>query len=258
MSRRAFGRLAAGLGVVTLSCDAPLNSTVPSVPPVPLPVIPFSATEIINPGRGMYNWGGELDYPIGTYSSWPGQMDFYLRCDWSSIQTGPHTYNWAYLDDRIAAAAANGQRLGLRVMPFNPWNAQSMPSFLWNTSACTAYSYRGSTWYQPNYNDTENYLPYATQFIAALGARYDLDERLAWFEFSLYGDWGEGDIVQSVVDLGVYAPDKADSISVLGYWAVGFQNITLASVTQLVNAHLAAFPNTSRTFTPACDWRVAC
>jgi hypothetical protein len=244
MSRRAFGRLAAGLGVAIVSCDAPLSPTVPRVPPVSLSVIPFSATEIINPGRGMYNWLGVLDYPIGPYSSWPGQMDYYLRCDWSAIQTGPHTYNWAYLDDRIAAAAANRQRFGLRVMPFNPWTTQSMPSFLWNTSACTAYSYRGSTWYEPNYNDTENYLPYATQFIAALGARYDLDERLAWFEFSLYGDWGEGDIYQSVVDLGVYAPDEADSISVLGYWAEGYQSITLASVTQLVNAHLAAFPNT--------------
>jgi hypothetical protein len=199
-------------------------------------IIPYSAPDIPNPGRGMYNWDSEIDFPIGSAATWPIGPDYCHRPNWSDVQTGATTYNWASLDNLIASAAANGQRFGLRIMPINPWSANGVPSHLLGTSACTAYGYGGSTWYVPNYNDS-TYLTAACNFITALGARYDRDERLAWFEFSLYGDWAEGHCSQSIGDLGLPVAAPADSIAALGY-RNGYSNqlITLASMTQLSTA----------------------
>jgi hypothetical protein len=207
-------------------------------------IIPHSAPDIPNPGRGMYDWNGVIDFPIGSAATWPIGPEYYLRCNWSDIQTGNGTYNWAFLDNYIETAASNGQRFGLCVMPIDPWAANGVPSYLWGTSAVTAYSYGGFTWYEPNYNDP-NYLTAACDFIAALGARYDKDERLAWFEVSLYGDWSEGHCSQSIEDLGLPVAAPANSIAALGYYD-GYENqlIILASITQLVDAHISAFPNT--------------
>jgi hypothetical protein len=221
-----------------------LTSSIDGTITTEMSIIPYSALDIPNPGRGMYDWNGVIDFPIGSAASWPVGPEYYLRCNWSDIQTGKGTYNWAFLDHYIETAASKGQRLGLCVMPINPWRANGVPSYLRGTSAVTAYSYRGSTWYEPNYNDT-NYLTAACDFITALGARYDTDERLAWFEVSLYGDWSEGHCSQSISDLGLPVAAPAESIAALGHWD-GYrqQLIILASITQLVNAHISAFPNT--------------
>jgi hypothetical protein len=220
-------------------------------------IIPYSAPDIPNPGRGLYNWDGEIDFPIGSAATWPIGPTYYHRPLWSDVDvgtTGP-SYNWASLDNLIATAASNGQRFGLRIMPISPWWANGIPVWLrGNASAITAYSYSGSTWYQPNYNSSA-YLTAACNFIAALGARYDKDERLAFFEFSLYGDFSEGHVAVSGPAFGLPIPSAADSVAQLGYWdGYGDQIITLASMTQLVNAHVAAFPNTQLicTGTGAC------
>lgn len=250
--REVIRTLAAAMGSAALGAVRCMTATATADKPshpggvVNTPtVIPFSATEIPNPGRGMYDWDGVINFPIGSYSTWPISPNYYHRPVWSAIDvgtTGP-SYDWTSIDNLIEAAAANGQRFSLSVMTINPWAANGVPEWLWGTTAVTAYSYSGSTWYVPNYNDP-NYLTAACNFITALGARYDKDERLAWFEVSLYGDWSEGHCYQTCTDLGIPYPSAADSISVLGYWAESYQLITLASVTQLVNAHLAAFPNT--------------
>ncbi|WP_374024729.1 beta-galactosidase [Mycobacterium sp. HNNTM2301] len=207
-------------------------------------VIPYSAPDIPNPGRGMYDWNGVIDFPVGSAASWPVGPEYYLRCNWSDIQTRNGTYDWAFLDHHVETAASNGQRLALCVMPINPWRANGVPNYLRGTSAVTAYRYGGATWYEPNYNDPE-YLAAACEFITALGTRYDKDERLAWFEVSLYGDWSEGHCSQSINDLGLAVASPAESMAALGHWD-GYrqQLITLASITQLVNAHISAFPNT--------------
>jgi hypothetical protein len=149
------------------------------------------------------------------------------------------------VDSQFAKAASNGQRIAVRFWPIDPWDdaTNGVPSYLWSTSAVTNISYAGTTWHNPNYNDP-NYLDAVCEFIAAFGARYDRDERLAWFEFSCFGDWGEGDLVNTGPAFGLNMPTGTASIRQLGYWSVGSETITVASITQLVNAHLAAFPNT--------------
>ena len=219
-------------------------------------IIPYSTPDIPNPGRGMYDWNGVIDFPIGSAATWPIEPQYYHRPLWSDIDvgtTGP-SYNWASLDNLMATAASNGQRFGLRIMPINPWSANGMPRWLWGTSAVTAYNYGGSTWYVPNYNDA-TYLGAACNFITALGVRYDKDERFAWFEFSLYGDWSEGDCYQTCTDLGIPAPMGTAALSQLGYWVENgvYQLITAANVQTLVNAHVNAFPNTQLVSTNASN-----
>jgi hypothetical protein len=240
------------------AADAPgwggLTSSIGGTITTEMSIIPYSAPDIPNPGRGLYDWNGVIDFPIGSAASWPLAPNYYWRPNWSDVHTGPNTYNWPLVDSMIANAAANGQRFACRFMPINPWGSNGVPSYLWGTSAVTAYSYGGGTWCVPNYNDP-NYLTAATEFITAFGARYDKDERLAWFEVSLYGDWSEGHCSQSITDLGLPVASPANSIAALGYYD-GYNNqlITLASITQLVNAHISALPNTQLicTGTGAC------
>jgi len=140
-------------------------------------------------------------------------------------------------------------------MPINPWSANGVLQWLWGTPAVTAYSYGGSTWYVPIYNDA-TYLTAACNFITALDACYDKDERLAWFEFSLYGDWSEGDCYKTCTDLGIPYPTGNAAISQLGYWTEGYQLITAANAQTLVNAHLNAFPNTQLLSTNDSDPKI--
>ena len=123
----------------------------------------------------------------------------------------------------------------------DPWNSNAVPQFLWDTSATTAFVYNGTTFYVPNYNDP-NWISAVNTCIAALGARYNKDERFAWMEISFYGDWGEGDCVRTMPAMGI----ANGTLDTLGYWTQTeyYQSLTLANCNALIDAHIAAFPDT--------------
>jgi hypothetical protein len=156
------------------------------------------------------------------------------------------------IDDEIAAAQAHNQRFHFRVMSFESCcgytagdTVMGVPDWLHKTpGATTDYRYKDKMYVVPNWN-ADAYLTPLEHLIAALGARYDHDERVEWFEFSGYGDWSENHIGFIAGNLGAPGPSAADSVAQLGYYDQSkCQSITKASITRLVNATLAAFPDT--------------
>jgi Domain of unknown function (DUF4832) len=217
-------------------------------------VIPFSANDLINPKRGQYQDLGVPLYPQSTadgYPAWPGTDDAGNRFLWSQIQpTSANSYDFTVIDNAIAAAHAHNQRFHFRVMSFasSGYSGNTVigvPAWLHATPAATTdFHVGGKTYVVPNWN-ADAYLSPLEHLIAALGARYDHDERVEWFEFSGYGDWSEDHIGFIAEDLGAPGPSPDDSIAQLGYYSqYGDQSITKASITRMVNATLAAFPDT--------------
>ncbi|HEX2213679.1 MAG TPA: DUF4832 domain-containing protein, partial [Mycobacterium sp.] len=106
------------------------------------------------------------------------------------------------------------------------------------------YVSNGVTHVIPNWN-SDAYLRAVENLVAALGQRYNKDERLAWFELSGYGDFSENHNAFMRDTLGMPGPSPSNSTSQLGYYSqYGDQYITKASITRIVNATLRAFPDT--------------
>jgi hypothetical protein len=217
-------------------------------------VTPFAAPDLVNPKRGQYQDIGMPLYPqqaTSSYPPWPGTNDAGDRLLWSQIQpAGPQTYDFAPIDNEIAAAHARNQRFHFRIMAFaSNWESRNtvmgVPEWLHATPGATTDHYLdGKKYVVPNWN-ADAYLMPLEHLIAALGARYDHDERVEWFEFSGYGDWSENHIGFIAESLGAPGPSPENSIAQLGYYdQYGDQSVTKASITRMVNATLAAFPDT--------------
>jgi Domain of unknown function (DUF4832) len=246
--------MAAALTLLTVDYIGKTDATpvIPLSAVQPGAVIPFSANDLVNPKRGQYQDIGVTLYPqSGGYPAWPGTDDVGSRFLWSQIQpTSANSYDFTVIDNAIAAAQAHNQRFHFRVMSFasSGYSGNTVigvPAWLRATPAATTdYHSGGKAYVVPNWN-ADAYLNPLEHLVAALGARYDHDERVEWFEFSGYGDWSENHIGFIADDLGAPGPAPDDSIAQLGYYSqYGDQSINKASITRMVNATLAAFPDT--------------
>ena len=196
-------------GAVTVSVSVTIKSltapTDPGGPQVrPGAVIPWSAIDVINPKRGQYNNLREglfpqSEPPQSGYPAWPGAYDAGTRYEWASLQPTANSYDFSAIDRDIAAAAAEGKRFHFRVTSFAsccdtnyPGNVNmGVPGWLRATPGATQDYYKdGITHVIPNWN-SDAYLDATENLIAALGQRYNKDERVEWFEFSGYGDFSE-------------------------------------------------------------------
>ena len=256
--------------------SGPLNAIVSSV-------IPAAVQEIPNPLRGQYEDLLVPLFPQGNpaqqrYPAWPASSDASLRVSWRQLQpTDPRTlpqnapderkYDFSVIDDALTKLAARNMRLTLRVYGYNsccdavypndtnieiPDWVRAMPG------ASTDYpgppagsSTRGVTQVVPNWNDA-GYLSGFEQLLAALGRRYDNDERLSVFEFSGYGDFSEDHNAFLRDTLNTPGPGPDESMKALGYYSqFRDQNITIDSIRRLVAANVNAFPHTQMVVTVA-------
>lgn len=217
-------------------------------------VIPYSATEVINPLRGQYQDLAVPLYPPANVGKppWPGTYDAGERFLWSDLQpTSADEYDFSAIDRAIEAADAEDERFHFRVMALcsegcEEGNLRSVvPDWLRLRKGATSEFRKGDARYVvPNWN-TDAYLTAAEKLIAALGARYNKDERVEWFEFSGYGDWSENHIGFVAKELDAPTPWPEDSVAELGYYdQYHDQAITKSSITRLVKATLSAFPDT--------------
>jgi hypothetical protein len=242
------------------------------------PAIPPTVQEISNPLRGQYEDLLNPLFPQGNpaqqrYPAWPASYDASLRVSWRQLQpTDPHTlpadapddrkFDFSVIDDSLTKLASRNMRLTLRVYAYNSCCNDShadntniaIPD--WMRSAATSYleppssPAAGVTQVVPNWNDT-NYLDAFGQLLAALGRRYDGDERLSVFEFSGYGDFSGNDVTHLRDVLGAPGPSPDDSVAMLGYYSqFRDQSITIGSIRQLVAANVTAFPHTQLVVAP--------
>lgn len=138
-------------------------------------------------------------------------------------------YDFSVIDNALTRLADRGMRLTLRVYAYSSCCKASYPDGTniaipdWERAiASTNTSYPGPATdpstgvvqVVPNFNDS-TYLNDFAQLLAALGRRYDGDERLSVFEFSGYGDFSENHVAYLRDTLG--APGRADeSVATLG------------------------------------------
>jgi hypothetical protein len=242
------------------------------------PAIPPTVQEISNPLRGQYEDLLNPLFPQGNptqqrYPAWPASYDASLRVSWRQLQpTDPGTlppdapddrkFDFSVIDDALTKLASRNMRLTLRVYAYNSCCNDSYPDNAniaipdWMRSAATSYPgppntpAAGVTQVVPNWNNP-GYLDAFGQLLAALGRRYDGDERLSVFEFSGYGDFSGNDILYLRDVLGAPGPSPDDSVAMLGYYSQSRdQSITIASIRQLVAANVTAFPHTQLVVTP--------
>jgi hypothetical protein len=246
------------------------------------PAVPATMQEISNPLRGQYE---DLLLPLfpqrnpaqKRYPAWPRSYDASARVSWRELQPiDPRTfapgtpedqkYNFTVIDDVLAQLADRGVRMTLRVASYDsccrtdypdntnidvPDWVRAMPGAT-TTYPAASTSPTGPRPAQvvPNWND-DGYLAAFGQLLAALGRRYDRDERLSVFEFSGYGDFSENHNTYVSTVLNAPGPGPDESESALGYFSQwGNQNITKASITRLVAANVTAFPRTQLVVTP--------
>ncbi|WP_244185661.1 hypothetical protein [Mycobacterium marseillense] len=237
------------------------------------PAIPLSVQDVPNPLRGQYEDLLQPLFPQGNpaqrrFPAWPASHDASLRVPWRQLQpTDPSTlppdapddrkFDFSVIDDALTKLASRNMRLTLRVVAYNsccdavyPNNTNiAMPD--WMRPAATNYSGPQRYWWTsgvtqvvPNWNDP-NYLNAFGELLAALGRRYDGDERLSIFEFSGYGDFSENHISYLRDTLGAPGPPPDESVAKLGYYSqFRDQSITAGSIRQLVAATVNAFPHT--------------
>ncbi len=245
------------------------------------PAIPSTVQEIPGPLRGQYEDLMEPLFPQGNpvqkrYAAWPASYDASLRVSWRQLQpTDPRTlppdaaddrkFDFSVIDSVLKNLASRNMRLTLRVYTYNSCCSDHYPNHTniavpdWVAAipgATTSYPGPANspeariTQVVPNWNDP-HYLDAFGQLLAALGRRYDRDERLSVFEFSGYGDFSENHIAYMRDALGAPGPAPEQSVAKLGYYSqFRDQSITIDSIRRLVAANVNAFPHTQLVANP--------
>lgn len=229
----------------------------------------MSGPDVVNPMRGQFDNIDTGLFPQSNvnqqhYPDWPGSKDAAIRLDWRSLQPAdPRTlppdapesarYDFSAIDAALAQYGAAGMRVGLRISSYDSCceiapeeNVNvGVPDWLLKIPGATStYAYNGIEQVVPNWNDN-NYLGNFEALLAALGRKYDRDERLSIFEMSGYGDFSENHVAIMRDQLGSPGPVEEISEEELGYYSqYRDQLITKPNVERLVNANLRAFKNT--------------
>jgi hypothetical protein len=144
----------------------------------------YTSAPVANPLKGFMPYSG-------SYSTFPYSLEWgYLPL--RSLMTGPGTFDWSSLDSFLNTVAARGHQAVFRVYLDYPTLPTGIPQYLLDDGLATyPYTDYGNTISVcPDY---ENPLlaQALTNFIAALGARYDGDPRIGFIELGLLGFWGE-------------------------------------------------------------------
>ena len=142
---------------------------------------------------------GPADNPLkgfmpyaGLYTSFPHSLEWtYLHL--REVQSGYNEFRWSYLDGLLNQIAGRGHQAIFRTFVDYPNVAYGMPDFLSHVPKHAYSDYDNgtrATSYSPDYShpDLRRAL---TNYIAALGARYDGDPRIGFITIGLLGFWGE-------------------------------------------------------------------
>lgn len=138
-----------------------------------------------NPLKGFMPYAGE-------YSTFPYSMEWsYLPL--RSLMSGPTNFNWSSLDTALTRVAERKHQTAFRIYLDYPALPTGIPQYLLDAGLVTHA-------YDDYDNDDLSLCPdyenplldqALTNFIAALGTRYDGDARIAFVELGLLGYWGE-------------------------------------------------------------------
>jgi len=156
----------------------------------PLEYAPDNNGLLENPLKGLLPWAGR---PVNDF---PHSMEwFYLKLN--EVMKGPAQFDWYTFDAKLNAISSSGNQAIFRFFVDYPNQTSGIPQFLLAAGLKTFYYTDSSNTVSvaPDYSDPRLIAAF-TNFVTALGARYDGDPRIGFVEVGLYGFWGEWHVHQ--------------------------------------------------------------
>lgn len=123
------------------------------------------------------------DFPVSTVA--------YCRWHWATLEPEEGKVRWEIIDLALEQARQHGQRLMIRLMPYDP--KHPLPGWYRRSGARRANSdsSKDGTIWQPDFSDPL-YFKYWSALVAEAGKRYDGHPDLDSVDISTVGYWGEG------------------------------------------------------------------
>src|SRR3569833_836694 len=147
----------------------------------------YTPTPVDNPLKGL------VPYATLSNSNFPCSMEFsYLPL--KAVMLAPDKFDWEPVEKLLGNISSRGHQTVFRFYVDFPGKPIGVPQYLpdsgVNLSILTNTATGKPEQFSPNYEDTQ-LRKALTDFIAALGARYDGDPRIGFVEVGLLGAWGE-------------------------------------------------------------------
>jgi hypothetical protein len=174
-----------------------INLTAQPIPPIPpeRPVVQGSGVQMTN----LTYARAPIDNPLkgiagntfhgSALRSFPHSLIFtYLSLRDTVVAS--NTYDWRPLENAIAYATNDGSQLVVRFVLDHPDYTNWIPQYLLDGGLWTTNYFANTR--SPDYTNV-NLRGCLTNFIAAFGAAYDGDPRIAFVQLGLLGCWGEWD-----------------------------------------------------------------
>lgn len=164
---------------------------------------------LVNPGMGIQTFqrfnGDALNRGVEWSEEGPVQPvpesaekpDFpqstvaYCRWHWATLEPVKGQIHWEIIDRALGEARRHGQRLAIRLMPYDP--KHQLPEWYRNSGARRANtdsSKDGKIW-QPDFSDPLFYKHWSA-LVEEAGQRYDGNPDIDTVDISTVGFWGEG------------------------------------------------------------------
>ena len=146
---------------------------------------------------------GPADNPLKGFVPYAGQgrkFPHSLEFDYlplASLMTGPTNFNWAPMERLLDSIASRGCQSVFRIYMEYPRKPSGVPEYLIEAGVkVRAWTNTNTQPLPPALDHTPDYedprlRAALTNFIAALGARYDGDPRIGFITAGLLGTWGE-------------------------------------------------------------------
>lgn len=157
---------------------------------------PLALAQETNPWRRLEPAPPNAENPLRGFVPYPGQYDFphsmeFNYVGFADVVSGPRQYTFDKgVEPLLNEIAARGRQTIVRVYLDYPEEGTSIPKFLIDQGLdLRRYTGNGGG-LSPDYA-FEPLVAEMEAFIAAFGARYDGDPRLAYVQAGLLGHWGE-------------------------------------------------------------------
>jgi len=147
----------------------------------------YTPTPVDNPLKGL------VPYATLSNSNFPCSMEFsYLPL--KAVMLAPDKFDWEPVEKLLGNISSRGHQTVFRFYVDFPGKPIGVPQYLLDSGVHLSILTNTATGkpeqFSPNYEDPQ-LRKALTDFIAALGARYDGDPRIGFVEVGLLGAWGE-------------------------------------------------------------------
>ena len=206
--------------------ETPRSTQVAAEPQTNAPQL-TAPTVVQDVGSGLFVFGARNSVSWDQANSAGGNP----LVQWSELEPQPGVYDWTVLDQAIADAQASGRKIVPRIYTNVDFFGQATPewffqqpgaSFYYTSQLAQSQGIKAPVPWDPVYKQQFG------AFLAALGARYNGNPNIAFFQTNAGGGL-YGELIMSVE--GLIPPDYTPQLQVdtSGWW---------------LNQWLAAFPNT--------------